>query len=594
MHRTQLLSDNALQHLASLLAAVDAAEAAEIPWRDQVRVHFLRNFTIEPIEPYLKFHLLREDIQPLISFGGYDTMSQEILDPGSSINRRRPDVIVLSLLLEYLDSGCTAGKWTAKEALARLDDLMALALDNTSSLIVGNTLLTPIDLLIDDAAGDGRIDQICRLNDRMRDLAQRNPRRIRISDWADHLVELGAKQAIDKRFWRLSQAPFTAGLLNRIAIDVVKHARALKGRSKKCLVLDCDNTLWGGVVGEDGAEGIALHPSALPGSAFYALQKSAMDLHGQGVLLALCSKNNEEDVWEVLDAHPHCLLKRSHLVAWRINWNNKAENIASIADELNLGIDSLVFVDDNPRECALVSEFLPDVTVIQAPENLEHYDDLLTKDGLFDTLTRSDEDRRRTQMYQEATRRQQGQSRFNDLTDYLSSLGTIAEIARPTDAELARVAQLTQRTNQFNLTTHRYSETDIREFWTNKDSAVYSMKVRDRYGDMGLTGVFIATREGTTGIIDSLLLSCRILGRQLEFAFVDQCTQMLEKLWHLDSWKAKYSPTVKNAQVSEFWDRIGFNLTEEKSGHRRYSSKTASRSSEYKNVITVQLERIND
>ncbi|MDH3362730.1 MAG: hypothetical protein OEM45_03405, partial [Gammaproteobacteria bacterium] len=147
MRRKKLLTDNALQHLASLVAAVEAAEAADVPWRDQARIHFLRNFTIEPVEPYLKFHLLREDIQPLITFGGYDTMSQEILEPGSSINKDRPDIIVLSLLVDYLDSGCSAKKWNADEALGRLDDLLTLALDRTDSLIITNTLLPPIDLL---------------------------------------------------------------------------------------------------------------------------------------------------------------------------------------------------------------------------------------------------------------------------------------------------------------------------------------------------------------------------------------------------------------------------------------------------------------
>ena len=590
MRRKKLLTDNALQHLASLVAAVEAAEAADVPWRDQARIHFLRNFTIEPVEPYLKFHLLREDILPLITFGGYDTMSQEILEPGSSINKDRPDIIVLSLLVDYLDSGCSAKKWNADEALGRLDDLLTLALDRTGSLIITNTLLPPIDLLLDDSADADRVAQVRRLNDRMRQFADTNPQRMRIADWEQTLVDFGTKKGIDKRFWKLSQAPFTAPVLNRMAIDVVKQVRALKGSSKKCLILDCDNTLWGGVIGEDGMDGIELHPDELPGSAFYKLQQSALKLHEQGVLLALCSKNNEEDVWEVLRAHPHCLLKRSNLVAWRINWKNKAENIVSLANELNLGIDSFVYVDDSPRECALVSEFLPEVTVIQVPEELECYADLLIKDGLFDSLTQSDEDRRRTQMYQEATRRQQDESSFDDLTDYLKSLDTIAEISRPTDADLARVAQLTQRTNQFNLTTRRYSETEIRGFVADKESAVYSMKVRDRYGDMGLTGVFIAKREGSTGIVDSLLLSCRILGRQLEFAFVDQCMQMLEELWHLDSWKAEYVPTLKNAQVAEFWDQIGLRLAHEELGHRRYVSELTSRPSDYIKIMQVHVE----
>lgn len=594
MRRTQFLTDSALRNLASLVAAVDAAEAADIPWRGQISVHFLRNFTIEPVEPYLKFHLLREDIKAQISYGGYDTMSQEILDPVSSINQRRPDVIVLSLLLEYLDSGCTADRWTANQALARLDDLVALVLENTSSLIVGNTLLRPIDSLIAEAQDSDRVSEIQKLNDRMRKLEEQNPHRIRLSDWEQHIVDAGADDAIDRRFWRLSQSPFTSNVLNRIALDVTQYIRPLKDRSKKCLVLDCDNTLWGGVIGEDGTDGIALHPEEPPGSAFYKLQKSVLKLHEQGILIVLCSKNNEEDVWGVLAKHPHCLLKQAHLVAWRINWKNKAENIESLADELNIGLDSMVFVDDSPRECALVNEILPDVTVLQIPTDLEHHEGILTKDSWFNSLARSDEDRRRTQMYRDATLRQRGQNRFDSLTDYLKSLDTVLEIARPAEADLARVVQLTQRTNQFNLTTRRYSETEIRGFSTDENTALFSMKARDRYGDMGLTGVFIVKRKDLTGVIDSLLLSCRVLGRQLEFAFVDQCMKILEESWKLESWEANYVATNKNAQVVDFWDRIGLKLTADEAGTRQYSSAGMSRPSEYLSIMTIDVESAND
>ena len=590
MGRAQLLSEDALQRLASLVTAVEAAEAADMPWRDQVSIHFLRNFTIEPVEQYLKYYLLREDLQPLISFGGYDTMSQELLDPGSSVNQNCPDVIVISLLVDFLDAGSAAEGWQADDVSGRFNELIDLALDRTSSLIVVNTFLEPVDLQLDDVATHDQGPQIQKLNKQVREIAAANPLRVRIADWQRHVSDIGIEAAIDKRFWKLSQAPFTSTVLNRIAVDVAKQVRALKGLAKKCLVLDCDNTLWGGVVGEDGVGGIALHPDKFPGSAFYAFQKAALELHAQGVLLALCSKNNEEDVWEVLEAHPHCLLQRSHIVASRINWINKAENIVSIATELNIGIDSLVFVDDNPRECALVGELLPEVTVLQVPENFADYADLLTRDGLFESLAQSDEDRKRTQMYQEAAQRQQDEGRFDDLSDYLKSLHTIADIARTPDADLARVAQLTQRTNQFNLTTRRYSEADIREFLANDNSAVYSMRVRDRYGDMGLTGVIIATREGTEGVIDTLLLSCRVLGRQLEFAFVDQCMQSLEKLWHLEAWKAEYIPTQKNQQVSDFWEKIGLELADDSAEHRRYSATMPDRKTDYMNIMTVRME----
>lgn len=589
MHRYELLPDDALGHLATLVAAVNKAESADLPWRNKARIHFLRNFTIEPVEPYLKFHLLREDIQPVITFGGYDTILQEVLDPESSINRHRPDIIALSLVIEFLDSASGTTHWDAKLSMERLDEFLTRLMDNTSAVIVANTIIPPIDSL---HPGQSRPDALHleQLNDRVREIAGQNRSRIFLSDWVHFMSEIGSKGAIDTRFWKTSQSPFRRDFLNLYAKDIASHARGHQSVAKKCLILDCDNTLWGGVAAEDGLNGIQLHPEVSPGKAYYELQQSILALSARGIMIALCSKNNEQDVWDILDSHPHCLIARSHLVSWRINWQNKADNIDSIAEELNIGVDSIVFVDDSAQECALIREHLPQVTVLQIPENMAAIPEFLTKGGLFDGIANTAEDRQRTQMYQQEAQRRQERGRSRDLTAFLKSLKTNVRIAKAGEDELARVAQLTQKTNQFNLTTRRYSEAEIRKYSASRDAVVFVMSVSDRFGDMGLTGVLIACRTGSTGTVDTLLLSCRCLGRQLEFAFVDQCLRRLEEEWNLEAWYASYVPTRKNTQVADFWDRMEFELKDETSEGKRYVTTQFSRSREYLNIMNVHTE----
>ena len=268
-------------------------------------------------------------------------------------------------------------------------------------------------------------------------------------------------------------------------------------------------------------QGIELHDEQSPGIHYRNFQEAAIRLHDQGVMLALCSKNNEDDVWDVLENHPFCVLQKSHLVGWRINWQNKAANLASLAEELNIGLDSVVFVDDSPQEQALINELLPEVLVLPVPDDIVGFANILGEDRLFDTLMQSDEDRVRTKMYQNEAQRRQPQTNFEDLTEYLSSLQTVMHVFEVGNSTKTRVAQLTQKTNQFNLTTRRYSEADIDRFIGNENTAVYAMSVEDRYGDMGITGVFIARREKLSATVDTMLLSCRVLCRQLEFAFAE-------------------------------------------------------------------------
>lgn len=538
-----------------------------------VAFNFLRNFTIEGIEPFIQYHCLSSDLKPKITFGNYDMVHQEILDRSSHIYSSSPDIIVVALSLDtYLPDGWRAC-WNADDIINSLSGLFAEISQNTDAIIAVNTFVPPFysDFGISSVKDlSSHHDEVLKLNRLMREFVHSNPARFVIVDWERFTRLLGENESMDYRFWYMSKAPFKKAFLDLYALELVKIARALKGKTKKCLVLDCDNTLWGGVIGEDGLQGIKLDRHSYPGNIFCEFQKSLLRFHDRGVLIALCSKNNEQDVWDVLEGHTDCLLKREHLAAWRVNWNDKATNLKSLAAELNLGIDSFVFVDDNPVECGLIRDMLPEVTVLQVPEKLYTYPQLLNRDGLFDTLALSAEDRQRSQMYRDEASRKHEQAKFESLDQYLASLSLSISVHPVRDDEVPRVAQLTQKTNQFNLTTRRYPEARIAALSSDPDWEVMSLFVRDKFGESGLTGVLIARREGEVGIVDSLLMSCRILGRNIEKAFIAEAFAEMARSWGVKAWRAEFIPTLKNQQVAEFWPSIGFRRLDSRDGHTFY------------------------
>lgn len=344
-------------------------------------------------------------------------------------------------------------------------------------------------------------------------------------------------------------APFKKWLLN--GISAILHQR------KKVLVLDLDNTLWAGILGEDGPEGIKM-AGDYPGNAFRWFQAQLCELKSKGVLLAVCSKNNLSDVEEVWEKHPDLLLKKEDFAAHRINWEHKAHNIEAIARELNVGLDSLVFLDDSPTERALVRDLLPEVYVPEFPgqayEIPAFFSGLVNDCFLAYSLTK--EDLEKTRQYLENARRDAFQQTVSYET-FIRNLGIELAIGRVNKFSLARVAQLTQKTNQFNLTTRRYSEPDI-EAMVQAGCQVFTLDVRDRFGEYGLTGVAICRPEGHgSWHIDSFLLSCRILGKQIESAFLNEVLSFLKRNG-ASKVGAEYLPSAKNQQTAAFFDSVGF------------------------------------
>lgn len=543
-----------LDVVAATEAVSSLKAASRLPRTFKVR--FFRNHSVELIEPFLKYYFAQIGADCEITFGGFDTLEQDILSGEDDL--RRFDLIIISLSADGLASDWEAG--SADDVLGRVARIVAGVIERSSAPIVLNTLIRPL-WDADGAAQAQRTEsatgRILKFNQALRDHAAKQ-RRCLIVDWERLVMLIGYDRAIDRRMGYMAAEPFRHGFLSLYAYEIFRIGRVLKGGAKKCLILDCDNTLWGGIVGEDGLDGIALDRNSFPGRAYYDFHKAVLRLVDQGIMVALCTKNNFDDVMGVLDRHRHCLLKRNHLVTYRINWEDKERNIKAIAEELNIGMEAVVFVDDDPTECARVQAFLPHLTVRAVPRQVSDLPLLLSSEGLFDTLTTTAEDKKRVQLYQADTKRRESAAAFATVEEFLASLSLTARIEPAAKGQVARVAQLTQKTNQFNLTTRRYSEGEIDCMLADPNCAVYTLTASDRFGELGLTGVLIARRQGPEAAVDTLLMSCRVLGRKLEQEFVATCMEQLNRRWALESWTAEYIKTPKNGQVAEFWPIFGF------------------------------------
>lgn len=352
--------------------------------------------------------------------------------------------------------------------------------------------------------------------------------------------------------------PINDDLAKEIAADIAAFCAARKGFARKCLALDLDNTLWGGVVGEDGVNALTIGGS-YPGNLYSSLQQQILSLQQRGVVLSILSKNNEPDVWEVFDQRTEMILRKKDISAHRINWQDKATNLCEVAKELNLGIDSFVLLDDNPAERAWIEEALPEVEVCPHGDPLEMLR-WLTSTRLFDTLAITQEDALRAQSYAAANERAKLSSESGSVESYLAELGTEITVAVATQAQLARIAQLTQKTNQFNLTTRRYTESDVRDRISSPLWRVVICSCRDRFTDEGIIGTAIIEITGSTWRLDTFLLSCRVLGRAVEKAFLSVIAIQAANE-NADTLLGEYMPTEKNSQAAGFYASCGFTET---------------------------------
>jgi FkbH-like protein len=379
----------------------------------------------------------------------------------------------------------------------------------------------------------------------------------------DYLASLAGRwQWSDDRMYYHAKLPCAPECMVSYAYSVASVIGALRGKSRKALVLDLDNTLWGGVIGDDGLAGIRLGQGDGEGEAFLAFQQYVDQLRQRGVILAVCSKNNEATAREVFEKHTEMHLRLSDISCFVANWDDKHNNLMKIAEQLEIGTDSLVFVDDNPAERAIVRKYLPEVAVPELPDDPSGYIRAIEQHFYFQTIALGAEDLQRSEMYRANSLRSSAQTVSGSIDEFLASLEMVARVENVSDVNLERVAQLVSKSNQFNLTTRRHSPAGLMKMRADPNWITLTVSLRDRFGDNGLISVLLARAEGSELVIDTWLMSCRVLKRGVEqFLLNAVCAAALEQ--GLTSVFGEYMPTPKNGLVKDHYAGLGFERVSE-------------------------------
>ena len=512
-----------------------------------MKVAIVSSFTADPLNDYLTVEAKRDGIDLDVYISGHGQVSQEILNPESGLYAFAPDVTILMAEANSL----AKNQFEATEELIKLSQVWE---KNGTGILVVCTFVASPDWPLHLLETERHI-QLMQGNHHLKE-SFKEELRVQICDIASLAAYYGYANALSPEMQAMANIPFSEGFLALLAKKLISHLKVQAGLIRKCLVLDCDNTLWGGIIGEDGMDGIALGPD-WPGREFVDFQKAILELYEHSVILAINSKNNEADVMQVLRDHPHMVLKEEHFAAICVNWDPKPDNMKTLADEINIGLDSFVFIDDNPAERQLVRQMLPEVEVLELPDNPALYAKALRETNFFAKASLTEEDRKRGQIYAAQRQRNQLQQSTATLQDYLKSLEMVCSIRLAGEKDIKRAVQLTQRTNQFNLTTRRYDEQQIQQMLESPDWNVYVLGLKDKFGDNGTVGLALVEKLDKQWRIDTFLMSCRVIGRQAEDALFDRiCNDAVSA--GAKEMKAEYIKTAKNALVSDFWDKMNF------------------------------------
>ncbi len=561
-----------------------ARRLAELAPPADLRLLFLGNHTLDALARTAAAAALCRGVLVECRVGPFDQHVQMLLDPALGLAAFDPQAIFLSLDLERLLPALPAGlaglaaaarRRLVDEALQAIVDWVELAkARSTATLLVGN-FWRPRRAhlgLADAKLEGGEAALYGMLNARLLDAFAADPR-VYVVD-VDHAVaSTGRDAASDPRMAFLAKLAWAEAALPGLADLLARYVAGLVLPPRKCLVLDLDNTLWGGVLGEEGPDGIRIAEGDPVGEAFRAFQRAIIGIRQRGLLLAACSKNNPGDVEEVFRLRTDMPLKLADFAARRINWQPKHDNIKAIAAELNIGTDSLVFVDDNPAECELVRQMLPEVEVVQLPKDPSGYAALLLDLPSLERLAIAAEDRRKTEQYREQAEREAARAVVGtDMQAYLASLGTEATIWPATRAELTRVHQLFAKTNQFNLTTKRYQPADVERFIAAAEWHLEVVSAKDRFGELGIIAALLLERRGPDLVLDSLVMSCRAMGRSIETVIANRIKAIARAERPAGRLLAEFRPTAKNKPAADFLERQGFALVRtDDAGNRHYA-----------------------
>ena len=541
------------------------------------RLAVLSNATIDLLVPALVASAARRGIALEVIQPSYDQVAQEALTPDSKINSSKPDAVLLAIDYHALPLKLSLGDPDASSATVQgvMGYLQALRdgiKTNSNAVCIFQTFAPPVETLF------GSLDRA--LPGTLRSLIDGINRELAayvlgsgdvLFDVAGLAETVGLADWHDTQLWNMGKFSFSDSLIPLYSDHVARKVAAIRGKSGKVLVLDLDNTVWGGVIGDDGLEGIKIAQGDARGEAHLAVQRLALDLRQRGIVLAVSSKNTDEVARQPFLKHPEMLLKLDHIAVFQANWNDKATNLQAIADELSLGIDSLVFLDDNPAERGLVRKLLPQVSVPELPEDPAYYARTLAAGGYFEAVAFASEDLKRAGFYQDNAKRADLQKQVGGVDAYLASLDMTITFQPFDDAGRARIVQLINKSNQYNLTTRRYTDPEVAD--AENDLAVFTLQVRldDIFGNNGMISVVICRPwDSETWEIDTWLMSCRVLGRKVEHMVLREILKHARAAG-VRSLYGTYRPTDRNKLVVDHYAKLGFTkVVEEESGLTRW------------------------
>ena len=530
------------------------------------RLGLVSNATVDFLKPMLEVSALRHGISLELYAADFGQGMQEALDPHSGINRFKPDAVLLALDHRGLPFRSAADpKWPPFDSVRALSELSRMRdafRRHSEATCLVQTLPAPAELLFGslDASVDGSLRAALRhFNSVLAEDVARNGDLLIDIEWLAQSI--GLDHWYDDRYWYVARMPFSQKALPLYADFVSRVPAAMRGQSRKCLVLDLDNTIWGGVIGDDGLDGIILNQGDARGEAYRTVQATAADLRRRGIVLAVCSKNDEATARLAFRSHPDMILKEADIAVFVANWNDKATNLEYIAKTLNLGLNALVLLDDNPAERALVRQSLPQVAVPELGDDPSTFAKALLSAGYFESVALTADDLIRAEQYKTNAARGQLLNASHNLDDFLRSLEMQIKVSAFSAAGHKRIAQLINKTNQFNVTTRRYSESQVAALEASRSHRTFQISVRDRFGDNGMVGVIICEVTTDEWRIDSWLMSCRVLNRRIEEAI---CNRLVRDAGREGALRlvGEYVPTERNRIVADLFDRLGFKLVE--------------------------------
>ena len=539
----------------------------DLKFEKKLKVAILSSFTLNGLNEILHVKCSELGIRYQSYLAGYNQYNQEFLNSQSDFYKFSPDVTFLVLdIRNFLGDNFhfpynlsdDERKSLVKEKIHHLENIIQNFEKNSNSKLVITNFNIPSyspNGIIESKSVFGFHEMIEEINKLLRNISKNN-NWVYIYDFNQFISKYGEKNVFDYRQFHVGDIQIALNFVPHFGDELMGFIKPITGTNRKCIVLDLDNTIWGGIVGEDGFEGIQLDHTS-NGKAFVDFQKELLSLWNQGVILAINSKNNFDDAMKVIREHPNMILREKNFASIQINWNDKAHNIKQIADEINIGLNSIVFFDDDKLNRERIRQEFPDILTVELPDDPSQFSTILKDLNDFNVLQRTDEDVKRGQMYAQQRERKKLENSISSLDDFLQQLDIKVKMKKSNEFLIPRISQLTLKTNQFNLTTKRYQEEEIRTLANDKKFIVGCAQVLDKFGDNGITNVYIINKEDKTWIIDTFLLSCRVMGRGVEDAILSEILKDAKQNG-ISQIKAEFIPTQKNMPAENFLSDNGF------------------------------------